>query len=413
MTSFIQLHMLTSYPPSNLNRDDLGRPKTAVMGGVQRLRISSQSLKRAWRTSPTFQHALKGQLGIRTKRLGSNVYQALLTGQDFARLLEESPSSRNEAPPEVALLPDEQARNLAWSIASVFVDKPRKASGERDEEEDANDHDEAEPSGTRKKGKKDEAKSNVDKKTLESEQLVFYSTAEIQGISDTINAVLKTKIIPGKKTLRTLVRDHHRDADLAMFGRMLASAPTKCVEAAVQVGHAISAHKVTVEDDYFSAVDDLNLGMEDMGAAHIGETAYAAGLFYLYICIDADLLQKNLQGDAELTARTLRALTEAAATIAPTGKQNSFASRAYASYILAEKGTRQPRSLSVAFLKPVTGPDMLNEAIAAITGTRANMDRVYGKLWDADKTVNALQGEGNFEDLLDFVAPPPKKKDGQ
>ena len=54
MSDFIQLHFLTSYPPSNLNRDDLGRPKTAVFGGTQRLRVSSQSLKRAWRTSQKF-----------------------------------------------------------------------------------------------------------------------------------------------------------------------------------------------------------------------------------------------------------------------------------------------------------------------------------------------------------------------
>jgi len=58
MSTFIQLHLLTSYPPSNLNRDDLGRPKTAVMGGKTRLRISSQSLKRAWRNSELFKLAV-------------------------------------------------------------------------------------------------------------------------------------------------------------------------------------------------------------------------------------------------------------------------------------------------------------------------------------------------------------------
>jgi CRISPR system Cascade subunit CasC len=46
MDKFIQLHILTSFPPANLNRDDLGRPKTAKMGGVDRIRVSSQSLKR-------------------------------------------------------------------------------------------------------------------------------------------------------------------------------------------------------------------------------------------------------------------------------------------------------------------------------------------------------------------------------
>src|SRR5690606_8337809 len=80
MTRFVQLHLLTSYPPANLNRDDLGRPKTARMGGVERLRISSQSLKRTWRTSDLFQEALAGHLGTRTKMLGISVYEQLLAG---------------------------------------------------------------------------------------------------------------------------------------------------------------------------------------------------------------------------------------------------------------------------------------------------------------------------------------------
>ena len=70
MNRFMQLHLLTSYPPSNLNRDDLGRPKTAEMGGATRLRISSQSLKRAWRTSQVFEEAAKGHVGTRTKEMG-------------------------------------------------------------------------------------------------------------------------------------------------------------------------------------------------------------------------------------------------------------------------------------------------------------------------------------------------------
>ena len=74
---FLQLHMLTSYPPANLNRDDLGRPKTAVMGGVMRLRVSSQSLKRAWRTSEVFQSALGANVGTRTKDFGVEVFQNL------------------------------------------------------------------------------------------------------------------------------------------------------------------------------------------------------------------------------------------------------------------------------------------------------------------------------------------------
>jgi CRISPR system Cascade subunit CasC len=77
MSRFVQLHILTSYPPSNLNRDDTGRPKTAVIGDCTRLRVSSQSLKRAWRTSDIFETALKGHIGTRTKEMGISIYQSL------------------------------------------------------------------------------------------------------------------------------------------------------------------------------------------------------------------------------------------------------------------------------------------------------------------------------------------------
>ena len=78
MSNFLQLHILTPYHPSNLNRDDLGRPKTALVGGRQRLRVSSQSLKRAWRTSSVFQDAFTGQLGTRTKEMGRKIALMLM-----------------------------------------------------------------------------------------------------------------------------------------------------------------------------------------------------------------------------------------------------------------------------------------------------------------------------------------------
>ena len=80
MSRFLQLHFLTAYAPSNLNRDDLGRPKTAFFGGTQRLRVSSQSLKRAWRTSEGFETELKGHIGTRTKDFGNEVYRELVKG---------------------------------------------------------------------------------------------------------------------------------------------------------------------------------------------------------------------------------------------------------------------------------------------------------------------------------------------
>ncbi|HPY16023.1 MAG TPA: type I-E CRISPR-associated protein Cas7/Cse4/CasC, partial [bacterium] len=88
MSEFIQIHMLASYPPSNLNRDDLGRPKTATVGGTQRIRVSSQSLKRSWRTSEAFSDALKGTIGIRTKIMGVKIKKALVEGRLLSDILE-------------------------------------------------------------------------------------------------------------------------------------------------------------------------------------------------------------------------------------------------------------------------------------------------------------------------------------
>ncbi len=85
MTTFIEMHALRSFPPSNLNRDDLGTPKTAVFGGTRRLRISSQCLKRTWRMSEHFRGAFAdNQLGIRTDRLPEVVLKEIGASLDEA-----------------------------------------------------------------------------------------------------------------------------------------------------------------------------------------------------------------------------------------------------------------------------------------------------------------------------------------
>jgi CRISPR system Cascade subunit CasC len=191
-----------------------------------------------------------------------------------------------------------------------------------------------------------------------------------------------------------------------MFGRMLADAPAFNIEAAVQVAHAITVHKAAVEDDYFSAVDDLNQGLEDKGAGHIGERGYGAGLFYLYLCINRELLQQNLGGDAELTGQALQGLLHAVTQVAPTGMQNSFGSRARASYLLAEKGSQQPRSLVQAFLKPVKPygeRNMLALAVDALNQRCENFDKVYGACADSRCHFDVEKGEGSLAEAVTFV----------
>lgn len=361
MTDFIQLHILTSYPPSNLNRDDLGRPKTAVMGGTQRLRISSQSLKRAWRASDIFKEVLSGHVGIRTKEMGNFVYKALITGVKLTDILE----GKSEFSTTYPKMEEKKAGDISKKIASVF--------------------------------------GKLKKEGFEIEQLAHFSPEEIGTIEKLIIDLAQS----GKELTdeeKNILRKNNTAIDIAMFGRMLAANTQYNVEAAVQVSHAITVHKVAVEDDFFTAVDDLNNGEEDMGSGHLGETEFAAGLFYIYICINRDLLKENLEEDEELTKKALQAFTESALTVSPTGKQNSFASRAYASYVLAEKGKQQPRSLSVAFLKALDEKDFLASAIKELNSTHEKIESVYGKCCENKTEMNAYTGEGSLQGILKFVA---------
>lgn len=343
MSQFIQMHLLTMYPPSNLNRDDLGRPKTAIVGGTERLRISSQSLKRAWRTSEQFQEALSDYQGTRTKRLGEEVY---------SRLAEKG-------------VAEKQATEWAVKIADVF--------------------------GKTKK-----------EKPLEIEQLAHISPEEWSAVNDLADKLVEESRGPETEEL-DLLRQSPKAADIALFGRMLASSPAYNVEAAAQVSHAFTVNPVKIEDDFFTAVDDLNTHEEDAGAGHMGDAGFGSGVFYTYCCINKDLLGSNLQNDEALAKQALSALAQSAATVAPTGKQNSFASRAYTSYLLAEKGPQQPRSLSVAFLKAAKGEDPLAVAIENLEKQRANFEQAYGACADEFKVMNVPKGEGSLEEIIHFI----------
>jgi CRISPR system Cascade subunit CasC len=373
MSTFLQLHLLTSYPPANLNRDDMGRPKTAKMGGVDRLRISSQSLKRAWRTSDIFQSAMKGHIGTRTKELGLRIHAKMIEGNKIKA---------------------EDARKWARMIAGTF-------------------------GKLKDSDKKDKAKL-VD---LEIEQLAHISPQEMASVDALVSSIVREPREPNADEL-ALLQKPETAVDIALFGRMLTknardeSLVDYSQGAACQVSHAISVHPVVIEDDYFTAVDDLNDGSEDRGSAHIGERGFAAALFYTYICINRDSLKENLGGNEDLTQKALAALTETVAKVTPEGMQNSYGSRAYATYVLAEKGTMQPRSLSVAFLKPVTGMDYHSEASKRLEAIYQSMDVAYGQCAEkrysfdvfalelaADKKPEAKVAIKNkMQELIEFVA---------
>jgi len=349
MNRFLQLHYLTIYPLSNANRDDLGRPKTANYGGAPRLRISSQALKRAARLSPAVQARLQGNLGDRTQRIGEVVREALAG----------------------SAVSDDRVTRVATKIADVFGKLDAEAA---------------------KKG------------AIRTRQLAFISPEERAAAIELGRKALAGEELPDVKQLKKQVlRSADGAADLAMFGRMLADDPDFNREAAVQVSHALTTHRALVEDDYYTAVDDLKTASEDAGAGFVGEAGFGSGVFYTYACVNIDLLAQNLAGDRELASRAAGALAEAMATATPSGKRNSFAHQTRAGYIRAEKGDAQPRSLAGAFFKPVDDKDLMAASVAALETMADRMDAAYGPCCKASEVMNVAAGQGTLKAICDFV----------
>ena len=350
MTHFVQVHFLTAYPPSNPNRDDQGRPKTASYGGVTRLRLSSQSLKRAARLSDAMRNELAGHMGERTQRLGEEIREHLL---------------RKGAS-------EKKAGTIARDVADTF-------------------------------GKIDEKAIKDNPAHVRIRQLAFVSPAERAAAFEWAEKLLAGEEKPDDLK-KIVLRTADGAVDVAMFGRMLADDAEFNREAAVQLSHAITTHRAAVEDDWYTAVDDLKRPAEDMGAGFVGEAGFGSGVYYLYACIDTNLLLRNLSGDRELASRGMTALVEALATSTPSGKRNSYGHHTWAGYIRAESGPQQPRSLAAAFLKPVTGEDLMAASVQALEEMLDNLTAAYGQHVDEQAVMCVGGGQGNMFDIRDFVS---------
>ena len=347
---FVQIHILTHYPASNPNRDDLGRPKTAVIGGVQRQRISSQAIKRSLRTSEVFADALQGKLGSRTQRLGEIIDKHLKgSGVDDAR-----------------------AAEIARTVAAAFG----KIKPEKDDD------------------------------PLQIEQLAFVSPDERRRALELADKAASGEKLPSDKDLvKELLLPADGAVDIAMFGRMLANTPDFNRDAAVQIAHAITTNRVDVEDDYYTAVDDLKEIEEDAGAGFVGEAGFGSGVYYVYANIDTRLLLKNLDGDEALARTGVAALVRALSSATPGGKRNSFAHFVRPEFMMVEHVTSQPFNLFSAFDKPVEGPGLEGKSVKALLEKRDAFAKVYGEWWSANKVMHVGAADTETIDALaDFAA---------
>lgn len=321
MSTYIDLHVLQTVPPSNLNRDDTGSPKTAIYGGVRRARVSSQAWKRAVRDD--FKKTLPAdQLGERT----------LIVAERIAT--------------EVAELKPE--------LADRALDLATKA---------------LQATGIKIKKEKAKLSGGDEVERSETGALLFASLPQIKAVANLIAA--NPEATPSKKDAQQALKAGVT-IDVALFGRMIADAPELNIDACAQVAHAISVHAVDNEFDYFTAVDD-NAPKENAGAEMIGTVEFNSSTLYRYATVNADELAAVL-GSADAAAAAVVAFTRAFATSMPTGKQNTFANRTLPDLVLLTIRDDQPVNLVGAFEAPVASPD--GRVKAATTALLARADQL-------------------------------------
>jgi CRISPR system Cascade subunit CasC len=297
LRTIIDVHVLQTLPPSCLNRDDTGSPKTAVYGGVPRARVSSQSWKRATRQYFNENLLEPDERGVRTRRVVELIEGRL---------------------------------------------KTRLGTRAEDRDKELNDLAKAALDGLGLKEKKGDI----------SEYALFLSTRQVDAIAE----LLASRFEAGENTVEPEVvlelAGKGHSLDVALFGRMIADTTSLNVDAACQVAHAISTHRVSPEFDFFTAVDDLNPASEP-GAAMMGYVEFNSATFYRFATIGAELLAANLGGGAEV-AGGVRAFVEAFVKSLPTGHQNTFAAMTLPDLVVVSLRKDQPVSLVGAFEKPVS-----------------------------------------------------------
>ena len=360
MSTYVDIHVIQNLPPSCVNRDDSGSPKSAVYGGVRRLRVSSQSWKRAARLY--FNDLLDASdVGVRTKRV-VELLAARIT---------------NEAP-ELAESASELAEDV-FKAARIKLSPPR--------------------------GNKEGSK--------ESGYLLFLSTSQIARLAGLAIAAARDGIALEAKEVKKIFKEAHA-VDIALFGRMVADDTDLNIDAACQVAHAISTHAAENEYDFFTAVDDEKSRSEeeDAGAGMMGTVEFSSATVYRYATVNLDMLAKNL-GESEATLKALEVFLKGFCLSMPTGKQNTFANRTLPEAIIVTVRGDQPISLVGAFEKPIVtdeGSGYLARSLKALAGHATAIEEAYGLKPLAGFVVSVQDADavGSFGEKVSFADLPER-----
>ena len=290
----LELHIIQSVPVACLNRDDLNSPKTAVFGGVQRARVSSQSWKRAIREM--------------AKEISPQQFKGERTRLMFDPLVKEM---------EAVGLSTADAEEGAKKLVDALVKLDSKSTDK-----------------------------------VKSKTLYFMSPLELKTLARTYS---ETKDV--KKTLKSIDAKSLKDAaDISIFGRMVANDHSLTVEAASMFSHALSTHKVDNEIDFFSAVDDLQ-PKEESGAGMTSTLEFNSATYYRFAALNLGMLAdpEHLGGmSTEDRRNVVRTFVEATIKAIPGARKNTMNGNTLPNYVLGvlrEKG--HPVQLVNAFENPV------------------------------------------------------------
>jgi CRISPR system Cascade subunit CasC len=363
---FLQIHTLTSFAAALLNRDDAGLAKRIPFGNAERMRVSSQCLKKHWRDDFHRNLALPG--GIRSRMFFER--------EILSRVME-------------AGVAEETARKLTEALLKRLVQ------------------------GGQDKDNPLRLKQPVLFGKPEADYLVRLISECAASDADPVK-LLDERLKAEKGNLQAMWKaagvDLVSGVEGAMFGRFVTSDILARTDAAVHVAHAFTVHPLSTEVDYFTVVDDLKEADEDAGAAHAGDMELGAGLFYGYVVVDVPLLVSNLCGcdpekwreqpaEALRDARdVLERLVQAIATVSPGAKLGATAPYARAELVLLETGTAQPRTLANAYLqalKPKGNP--LQQAVDALGQHLGALDQMYGR--DEQRFVASTQDTASLADI--------------
>lgn len=404
---FLQIHFLTHYHATLLNRDDQGFAKKIRFGGVPRIRISSQCQKRHWsdyimkkiendaestelsnfsfRTRHFFDKCIKDRLLAEAKEkkedMSENHADELISKLKEA-IIKKSPKNGNEPnsndkndnhleTSQVALFGRQEASFFVKAMENIYRDLI-ELSGKTMEEK-----------ATTYYGENKKSKKNSDKKKQEKSYLLKLMKEKYHIVGDKIEAMME----------QGGCKRPYVGFQGALFGRFVTSDVLTRTDAPVHVIHAITTHRNETELDFFATVDDILVQEGAPEAAYLDEMELGCGAYYGYVAVDIPLLfsnftgchadewqnHENAQHNIELI---LDLIIEAVTQVSPGAKLGATAPYARAEFLGLEVGKEQPRTLANAFLRPVplvTENGIMHESVKALENYMTKLDNMYGE----------------------------------